>query len=233
MGTTALERRRQHLLVLLAVTAGATDAVGFIALGEAFTSVMTGNLVLLGISIAKGDAALLQHIITAVGCYIVGCVVGALIVRHPEHGQRVWPTPVTVALCVELGLFAVAGAVWWTAGSAPAGTAQLAVLGVNAVALGVQASAVLRFGSGTVSTTYMTGTLTKVVSGLALGTPVTSHVPGIAALLSMAVGGLVGALVVVRVPAGAPVIQLVLVAAVIAGAWAARHVERHRAAEAA
>ena len=43
-------RVRQVILVLLSLNSGATDAVGFVALGGAFTSVMTGNMILLGIS---------------------------------------------------------------------------------------------------------------------------------------------------------------------------------------
>src|SRR6185369_17222366 len=54
--TTDEQQRLRHALILaLAVNAGATDAIGFLALGGAFTSVMTGNLVLFGISAAEGD----------------------------------------------------------------------------------------------------------------------------------------------------------------------------------
>jgi len=38
--------RRHHALVLyLAITAGALDAIGFLGLGGVFASIMTGNLV--------------------------------------------------------------------------------------------------------------------------------------------------------------------------------------------
>jgi nickel-dependent lactate racemase len=50
-------RLRQSLVVALAVVSGATDAIGLLALGGAFTSVMTGNMVIFGVSASSGDGA--------------------------------------------------------------------------------------------------------------------------------------------------------------------------------
>jgi len=46
--SAALPQFRDVGVFLLATMSGATDAIGFIALGGAFTSVMTGNMVLFG-----------------------------------------------------------------------------------------------------------------------------------------------------------------------------------------
>lgn len=51
-------RSRVALVILLAVTTGAADATAFERLGHAFASVITGNLVLLGVSAARGDGQL-------------------------------------------------------------------------------------------------------------------------------------------------------------------------------
>lgn len=48
MPSDVTPRGRAVLVVLLAVNSAYLDAVGFLALGAAFTSVMTGNMVLLG-----------------------------------------------------------------------------------------------------------------------------------------------------------------------------------------
>jgi uncharacterized membrane protein YoaK (UPF0700 family) len=45
-------RVRNAAAAALAVTSGATDAIGYLALGHVFTSAMTGNLTLLGSSTA-------------------------------------------------------------------------------------------------------------------------------------------------------------------------------------
>jgi predicted benzoate:H+ symporter BenE len=54
-GQTGSRRWRDAAAVALAVTSGATDAISFIVFGGAFTSVMTGNLVLLGYSPRLSD----------------------------------------------------------------------------------------------------------------------------------------------------------------------------------
>jgi len=80
---------RHALVVVLTLNAGATDAIGFLALGGAFTSVMTGNLVLFGISAAEGDASLARHILTAVLCYIAGCVLDGRLAGTPANDQPI------------------------------------------------------------------------------------------------------------------------------------------------
>ena len=78
-------RVRDVAAVILAITSGATDAIAFLALGGAFTSVMTGNLVLLGISLGQADAALGRQIAVAVIGYIAGCYIGARITGALAH----------------------------------------------------------------------------------------------------------------------------------------------------
>jgi uncharacterized membrane protein YoaK (UPF0700 family) len=47
---SAAKRYRDILLVVLTLTTGALDAVTFVRLGKVFSSVITGNLALLGIA---------------------------------------------------------------------------------------------------------------------------------------------------------------------------------------
>ena len=62
--------RRHHVLViLLAVTSGALDALGFLGLGGVFASVMTGNLVLLGLGAGTRHGTLAVHAVTAIAGY--------------------------------------------------------------------------------------------------------------------------------------------------------------------
>lgn len=72
-----MRRLRDGAVVLLAITSGATDSISFLTLGRTFTSVMTGNLVLLGVSVGRADGGVARQIGVAVIGYIAGCVVGA------------------------------------------------------------------------------------------------------------------------------------------------------------
>lgn len=210
-------RLRHALVVVLTVNAGATDAIGFLALGGAFTSVMTGNLVLFGISAAEGDGTLARHIVTAVLCYIAGCVLGARLAGTAKPGQPVWPHAVTRALAVEFAIFLGYAIGWWATGSAPTGGIQLLLLAGNAVALGVQGSSVQRFGVSGLSTTYMTGTLTTVIVRLTSGGRLRDVAESLQILCGLVVGAIGAAALADHVPACAPLIQLVPVGAVLIG----------------
>ena len=212
---TRTTRIRHALVVVLTVNAGATDAIGFLALGGAFTSVMTGNLVLFGISAAEGDGTLARHIVTAVLCYIGGCVLGARLAGTAVAGQSVWPRPVTRALAVEFLIFLGYAIGWWATGSAPTGGVQLLLLAANAVALGVQGSSVQRFGVSGLSTTYMTGTLTSVIVRLTSGGRLRDVAESLQILGGLVVGAISAAALVDHLPVCAPLIQLVPVSAVL------------------
>src|SRR5262249_42978557 len=73
-GTQA--RIRDALTIALTLVTGATDAVAFTRLGGTFTSVMTGNLVLLGVSVGRNQLIAFEHVGVAVVAFIAGTVAG-------------------------------------------------------------------------------------------------------------------------------------------------------------
>jgi len=216
------ERRRDALVVLLTVVTGMTDAVGFVRLGGVFTSVMTGNMVLLGIAAARRTAPLALHTGVAFVGYVAGSIAGASIARRPEPSDGTWPARVTTALLAEIALFAAFAGGFEAAHGKPTGVAAAALLSCNAAALGIQSSAVLRFGVSGLSSTYLTGTLTNLLAGLV-------HSPrgawrggrNLALLAGLVVGAALGASLCVRAAWSEPVVQLGLVLAVVAAsaAW--------------
>lgn len=210
-------RLRHALVLMLTVSAGATDAIGFLALGGAFTSVMTGNLVLFGVSVADSDATLARHIVTAVLCYIAGCVLGGRVAGAAVADQPIWPRRVTRALAVEFLIFLGYAVGWWVTGSAPSDWVQLVMLAANAVALGVQGSSVQRFGVQGLSTTYMTGTLTTVIVRLTSGGRLRDVAGSLQILCGLVVGAIGAAVLADHVSVCAPLIQLVPVALVLLG----------------
>ena len=207
-------RQRDALVVALTVVTGAVDAIGFTRLGGVFTSVMTGNMVLLGVSAGDGDVSLALHTGVAFVAFILGGFAGARVAGHATKDQDFWPRPILTALTLELGVLCVL-AIWWeSVAGAPTGSAEYAMLGVNAVALGIQSAAILRFGISGLSTTYLTGTLTQLVASLTKRTePV--HGRNVAILLALIVGAGLGALVAIDVPRAAPAVPIVVLAFVV------------------
>ena len=174
-------RPAQQILTLIAIAltfgSGAADVATFTRLGNVFTSVMTGDIVLFGLSLARGSLTLAVHTAVAVGGYIVGVAAGTWIAHGVKTSRArrgaeaadeaavlvahvVWP------LRAELTLLAVLAAGWEASGGHPAGWGQFCLLAVLAAAMGLQSSAVRDMGLSDVSTTYLTGTLTGLVSSL-------------------------------------------------------------------
>src|SRR5215210_549077 len=73
------ETVRNAMVVLLSVAAGCVDAVSYLGLGRVFTANMTGNTVLLGLSLGQADwqAALRSGV--ALAGFIMGVAVGTVI----------------------------------------------------------------------------------------------------------------------------------------------------------
>ncbi|WP_262851432.1 DUF1275 domain-containing protein [Mumia quercus] len=206
---------RDRAVAALAVLSGATDAISFLALGSAFTSVMTGNLVLVGVAAGSRDATALGVVATALVAYVVGVAVGARVAGRPHPGDNVWPARINVALGLELVLLAVYAVGWWALDSEPRQVWVLPLLALSATALGIQASAILRFGVSGMSSTYLTGTLTTLVAKVAADL----HPRGISRsariLAALVVGATAGAALVSFARPVVPAFQLVLLLAVL------------------
>ncbi|MEI4273705.1 YoaK family protein [Klenkia sp. LSe6-5] len=223
-------RVRQALVVVLAAVSGATDAIGLLALGGAFTSVMTGNLVLLGAASATADGTLAVASGTAIVAFCLGVAAGTVLAGTPSAGDAVWPVRVTVALAVEGGLLAGYAAGWWMTGADRGTTATLLLLTTTAVALGVQSSTVQRFGVSGLSTTFLTGTLTSIVVRLSTRRPLREVLPSVHVIAGLVAGAAAGAGVMSALPNAAPALQLVMVGGVLLVALARFHRRRPRAA---
>lgn len=210
-----LLRRRQTLVVVLTFVTGSADAMGFLALGGAFSSVMTGNMVLLGLSVGRADGELALTSGAAIGSFIVGVLVGAHLAGVPQKGDLVWPRAVNRALLLEAAVFAVFTAVWEASGSSRSANLELCLLMMSATALGMQSSAIQRFGVSGLSSTYLTGTLTALIGAVAARSPRTVLLPKAEILLALIVGACVGAIVSAHVPVLAPALLLVPLVGVI------------------
>ena len=219
-------RRRHRLLLLLAFTSGAIDAVGLVALGGVFTSVMTGNMIFLGAGMATGDEEGALRALVAILAFMTGAFVGARIAGSSRQHDDPWPRAVSIALTVELLLLLGFSAAWWFSAGDPGARLQILLLATVAIALGVQSSAILRFGIQGLSTTYMTGTMTSIMSALAARRHPKNVVASAQILVSLISGAGAAAVVHEVAPLAVPVLQFGPVLLVLA---CARSVRKHRA----
>jgi uncharacterized membrane protein YoaK (UPF0700 family) len=165
------ERVLSVLAIVLTFASGGVDVIIFARLGNVFASVMTGNIVVFGLSLARGSLSLGLHTGAAVCGYVVGVAAGTRFGsrRAREDGSAAgsgWPPRAASLLVAELVLVAGFVVGWEVTGFHPAGAAQIVMLVVAACAMGLQSASVVRMDLGSVSTTYLTGTLTSLVSSL-------------------------------------------------------------------
>lgn len=79
MAVTDFWRRPDDLaLTLLAFAAGSTDVLSFLALGGTFTSAMTGNTAVLGMTAGQGRLVVAERALTALIGFALGVVAGTL-----------------------------------------------------------------------------------------------------------------------------------------------------------
>jgi uncharacterized membrane protein YoaK (UPF0700 family) len=208
---------RDLLLILLAFGAGAVDAISFLGLGRVFTANMTGNIVLLGLAAgsAAGSEATRSAVSLAAFCFAV--FTALWISRRPKRDRL--PAGVVVALGLETATQGGFLAGWLLSSARPHGAAEAILVGVSALAMGLQSGAVIRLGVRGVSTTYVTGTLTGLISELVSFSGSTRdwarRVLVLAALLA---GAACAAVLVVGVRHAAPVLPLAVTSVVFAGA---------------
>jgi uncharacterized membrane protein YoaK (UPF0700 family) len=199
-------RYRDLLVIILPLSTGALDAATFLRLGKVFSSVITGNLALLGVAAGRRDGALALYAGLALGGYAVGVVLGTPFARTPESDQSIWPRQVTVTLAVELAVLLAFSVLWLVSGQH--GTAnRVTLLILSGAAMGVQSAATRRLGE--MSTTYLTSTLTGLFSGLALRRMPDAWRRSLGVLTTALIGAVLGALAATQSPGWVPAAVLV------------------------
>ncbi len=206
-------RRRDLVLVALTFAAGSVDAVALLRL-DVFTAVMTGNIVLLGLAVGQGAFGNALRSLVALVAYGVGVIAGARIVGTVAIETH-WSPKVTRALAAEWVLQAAFLLGWLQSGANPEGTGKATLIAFSGVAMGIQAATARALAPG-MSTTYVTGTLTGLLSELsALGAVSGDRRRRASIVVALAFGAVAGALALSTVPALAPAIPLAVVGGVV------------------
>ena len=202
-----------RLLVVLAAAAGCVDVMAVSRLGGPFASVVTGNLIQLGRSLAIPNRHLAASASTAVASYALGVAIGTVVLRGSLPG---WRLRTCVVASVEL-LLLIGVLVGWLITSGSPGTGQaIFLLALAAAAMGLQSAATLSAGVPEASTTYMTGTLTSFMRAVATDPHLIGVAgAGVARLLSLLAGAVIGALILEFAPSWTPVFPVVLIAGTV------------------
>lgn len=203
------------LAVSLAFASGATDIASFVRLGGVFSSVMTGNLVLLGLAVAHSSGELAAHSGVTFAGYVAGVALAARIAARAPKSDELWPPIVSNILSIELVALIGLTIGWNVAGSRPSNPWQFVLLAFASLAMGLQSGA-MRNVATSLSTTYLTGTITGAVTALVQrarprsSSHLSLAVIGAAGLGAAASGGLL-----LSATALVPFVPLVCVAAVV------------------
>jgi uncharacterized membrane protein YoaK (UPF0700 family) len=217
-----MPRALSAVAVLLTVGSAATDVACFTRLGSVFASVMTSNIVFLGLAAAQHSGRLAERAAIAVAAYVIGVAAASRLAgagRRPGHQDAAhWSAWIAGALITEVVLLAVFTIGWQITGARPEGGPQLFLLAVAAMAMGLQSGVVAVMGLAGVSTTYLTGTLTSLVGSVA--SPGHGHGDNnrrrVAALCALAAGAGLSGLLLATAPAAVPAVPLVMLLAVLA-----------------
>jgi uncharacterized membrane protein YoaK (UPF0700 family) len=213
---------RDYRVVLLTLTSGAVNAVSFLALGKVFSSVITGNLVLLGVAATSHSPSEALHAGVATAGYAAGVLIGAPLAARRSRQADTWPASVTVTLGAELFVLAGFCVGWELSHGSPHDGGQLTLLVAAAAAMGMQSAAVRRLGQ--MSSTYLTSTLLGVLAGLVGGGRPEGLGRSIGVLAAVVVGALAGGILAKSAHAWLPVAVLLPLAVVVAGsAVVSRH----------
>ena len=224
-------RRRDALVVLLTAAAGATNVLTLTALGGVPASIMTANLVLVGLSITHHEGALGWHAGAALAGFVVAVFLTSRLIRaydnravdNRAHDNRavdaerpVWPRPVTVAIAAEAVPLIGVTVAWALTAARPTGAAQLTMCTAAALVMGIQSAAVRALGVAGLSSTFFTGTLTDTVRDLTGPGPLRWSV-GASGLVALVAGAAAEGAVLTYGPQHlGPLLPLVLVCCVAA-----------------
>lgn len=196
---------------LLGAVSGAVDVLVFTRLGEVFSSVITGNVVVVGVAIGTGRFGVMSHAAVAVASYAIGVVVATLITRSvDDHPARGAASPVVVVYGVEFLLLSGFSVIWMVTGGTPGGAAQFGALILTATAMGMQSRAFAMDRLPGVTTTYFTGTLTALLTGAVTGARF--NPAALFALASLLAGAALSGGLLSLAPIAAPALPLALLA---------------------
>ncbi len=158
------------MLILLSSVAGSIDVMSYYRLDHVFTANMTGNTILLGLSIGQGKLASSLHSLVALAGFFTGAFAGALIVDNKKRG---WSYYITFSVGIECFIIFILSLIWFQEGTPLQNSVLYIAILLSAIAMGIQSATIRHLNIPGVVTTFITGTITSIgmsaVSGLRNG----------------------------------------------------------------
>ena len=147
-------------LYMISATCGLVDAVCFLALGGVFAEMMTGNLLLMALSIGTGNTLWQSaRYIPAIAAFSLGALVGGRLLHGPQKLQER-----RIGFAVEWLVIVTATAVAWVAEPDAHNLAGHVVVAMLALAMGIQNAMVRVHGVPDIATNVMTVTFTGIIA---------------------------------------------------------------------
>ena len=183
------------LLVLTAVT-GLVDAISYLQLGHVFVANMTGNVIFLGFAAAGAAGFSAAASLVATGAFLAGALVGGRLgSRVGRHRGRL----TAYAMYIEFILLVAALIFSLAVADTSTGAASFFLIGLLAIAMGLQNAAARRLAVPDLTTTVLTLTLTGLAADSRLaGGDGPRPMRRLAATATMCLGAAVGALFVLH-----------------------------------
>ena len=202
------------MLLALTVGTGLVDAISYLLLGHVFVANMTGNVLFLGFALAGAGGFSLSTVLLAIAAFVAGAVVGGRVTVVWKHrGMALF-----VVALVETALLTAAAAIGIGTRVPVGGWELYGLIGLMALAMGARNAVVRWLAVPDLTTTVLTLTLTGLAADVLTGGATPPIRRRLVSVLAMFVGGLVGALFVLRWTTTALILPPVLLLAVCVGA---------------
>ncbi|OAA20115.1 putative membrane protein [Frankia sp. EI5c] len=175
------ERRVTALLLMMTALTGLVDSMTFLGLGEVFVANMTGNVAVLGFSLAGASGISGVLSLDALACFVFGALVGGRISARFDDHSRLWLGAVTAvqALLLSGALLLTMFALHDDLRAAVAAGGRLidtqpsqadyALVSMLAVGMGLQHATAQRLARPEIPTNVLTTTITTFVIQTRLG----------------------------------------------------------------
>jgi len=206
------------LLTVLTFTAGLVDAVSVLGLGHVFTSLMTGNVVYLGLGLAGRGQEFPLHALLAIASFVGGAWLAAIISRRfLERSLRAWLSRVClIETCALVLSIAIALAAGEHGQVIEAATPRLLMIAALAFAMGVRTASVAHIPIADMKTTVLTLTLASLAADA--GSAGTGMLRRFVSVVTLCLGALAGATLIQHFGV---VVALAVMASLVAGSTAA------------
>jgi uncharacterized membrane protein YoaK (UPF0700 family) len=187
------------LFLLLTVVSGLVDAASLLRMGHVFVANMTGNIVIVGLSLAQAPGFSLVSSAIALGGFVVGALLIGLVPAkwRPDRARALRTAAIAkVTLALPVLVFGVA------LGIVPGRPITYVMTALLATSMGVQNATVQRLAVPDLTTTVMTTTLARLLGDLpSRGLRDRASAHRLTSILALLVGATAGGLLVVYVNA--------------------------------